>query len=117
MNREDSEYDDVAVIRQYFEAVTNCDTFDDTPLPSPELIWWRAQLAEKRRLARRSVVAIESVHAAAVIVSLVVAIFATFLWAPRLFASLPLPLPLTVASLALFLSSTGGVLLVWSRQR
>lgn len=117
MSREDSEFEDVAAIRQYFEEVSNCDKLHDSPLPSPELIWRRALLAEKRRLARRSVVAIESVRFAAVVVSAVFSVLVTFLWAPRLFGGLPLPLPFTIASLALFGCSTGGVLLVWSRQR
>jgi hypothetical protein len=117
MNRDAFEDGDMALIRQHFEELANCDELDDSPLPSPELIWWRSLLAEKRRLARRAVVAIDTVRIAAVVVSAVFIILAIFLWASRLFGALPLPLPLTIASLVLFGCSTGGVLLAWSRQR
>jgi hypothetical protein len=123
--REDSEadesrrfqYEDVSAVRRYFEELAVCDELNSSPLPSPELIWWRSLLAEKRRLARRSVVAIETVRMAAVVVSAVFVVLTMLLWAPRLFGDLPLPLPLTVTSLILFGCSTGGVLLAWARQR
>ncbi len=117
MNRAAFQHEDVAVVRQYLQKLAVCDELNAFPLPSPELIWWRSRLAEKRRLARRSVVAIEAVRVAAVIVSAVFVVLTMLLWAPRLFGGLPLPLPLTVASLILFGCSTGGVLLAWARQR
>jgi hypothetical protein len=81
------------------------------------LIWWRARLDEKRRLARRSVLAIETVRVAAVTVAALFVVLSIVLWAPRLFGDLPLPLPLTVAALVVFGCSTGGVLLAWDRRR
>ncbi|MCU1291482.1 MAG: hypothetical protein JWP08_332 [Bryobacterales bacterium] len=109
--------DDLAAVREYLEELSGCDELNAAPLPSPDFIWWRSQLAEKRRLARRSVLAIETVRIAALVVSAVFLILVTLLWAPRLFGDLPLPLPLTIASLFLFACSTGGVLLAWARQR
>jgi hypothetical protein len=117
MNRDAFQYQDVAAIRRYFEELANCNELLDSPLPSPELIWWRSLLAEKRERARRSVIAIEAVRHAALIVSAAFIVLATVLWSPRLFGTLPVPLPLTIASVVLFGCSTGGVLLVWSRQR
>jgi hypothetical protein len=117
VNRDAFQGDDIPAIRRYFEELASCGELNASPLPAPELIWWRSRLAEKRRLARQSVVAIDTVRAVAVVISSVFAIIVTLLWAPRLFGDLPLPLPLTVASLILFGCSTGGVLLAWSRQR
>jgi hypothetical protein len=117
MNRDAFECEDMALIRHYFEELSNCDGLTESPLPSADLIWWRSRLAERRRLARRAVVAIETVRIGAVVVSAVFVILATVLWASRLFGNLPLPLPLTIASLVLFGGSTGGVLLAWSRHR
>ena len=117
MNRDVFQYQDVAAVRRYFEELANCDELRNSPLPSPELIWWRSLLAEKRQLARQSVVAIETVRTAALIVSAAFIVLAMVFWSPLLFGALPLPLPLTVASFVVFGCSTGGVLLVWSRQR
>jgi hypothetical protein len=109
--------EDMTAIREYFEMAADCDELHDFPMPSADLIWWRSLLAEKRRLARRSVVAIENVRMAAVIISAAFAIFAMIFWAPRLFSDLPLPFPLIVGSLILFGCSTCGVLLAWARRR
>lgn len=117
MNRDSFEYDDIATVRQYLDELADCSELNSAPLPSPDLIWWRAQLAEKRNLARRSVLAIDAVRAAAVVVSAAFVFLMILSWAPRLFAELSLPLPLTLALLLLFACSTGGVLLAWARQR
>lgn len=117
MNRDEFECDDISVLRDCLQELAACEELNTVPLPSPDLIWWRAQLAEKRSLARRSVRSINAVRAAAIVVSTVFALLASFLWAPRVFADLPLPLPLTIASLLLFTASTGSVLLIWARQR
>jgi hypothetical protein len=117
MNRNDWQPEDVAALRRYLLDLAICDELNTSPLPSPELIWWRSRLAEKRRLARRSVVAIETVRIAGIVASVIFVIIAMVLWAPKLFRDLPLPLPLTLACLILFGCSTGGLLLAWSRQR
>src|SRR6185312_6128522 len=110
-------FEDDAAIGHFLEGWARCDELDATPLPSPELIWWRARLDEKRRLARRSMLAIETVRIAAVAVAALFIVLSIVLWAPRLFGDLPLPLPLTVAALVVFGFSTGGILFAWDRRR
>ena len=105
------------IVHQYLNELVLSEDLNFFPLPSPDAIWWRSQLREKRDLARRSVLAIDTVRMAALVVSAASAAFATFVWVPRMFAELPLPLPVTEASLVLFTCSTAGVLLVWARQR
>ncbi len=61
----------------------------ESPLPSPHLIWWKAQLTEQRRLAERSLTVIQffrkvAIAAAAIILSLCASLFA-----PRLPLALP----------------------------
>ena len=82
MSREAFEYGDWADVRQYFETLAVCDELNSTPLPSRELIWWRSRLAEKRRLAQRSTIAIETVRVAAVVVAAIFVVLTTLLWAP-----------------------------------
>jgi hypothetical protein len=113
----DAFQNDEAVVHKYLEELAICDELNACSLPSGELIWWRSVLARKRELARRSMLAIETVRIVSVVISVTFVVLATFVWAPRLFGNFPLPLPLTIASLVLFGSSTGGVLLAWSRLR
>lgn len=118
MNRELFEYeDDAFLLRDYLDEIRDCCELSSNPLPSPDLIWRRAELAKKRNLARRSVLAIDAVRTASLTVSSASVILLMLLWAPRLFATLPIPVPLTMASLILFAASTGSVLFVWARQR
>jgi hypothetical protein len=117
MNRDAFEDEDAAAIRQYFETLAAREAVDASPLPSAELIWWRARIAEKRRLTQRSVVAIDAVMACSIAVSVAFVAIITLLWGPRLFGDFPLPIPLTLASLVFVGCCTAGVLLAWSRQR
>ena len=117
MNPDQFQNEESAAIRRYFEKAAACEELSLSPLPSPELIWWRARLAEKRRLTQRSVIAIDAVAALSIAVAAVFVAIITLLWAPRLFADLPLPIPLTVASLLFAGGCTAAVLLAWSRQR
>lgn len=118
MNRDGFEYhDDISLLREYLDEVDACDELNGVPLPSADLIWWRAQLERKRKLANRSVQAINAVGAAAIAVFFVAFIIAAVVWAPGSLRDLPLPVPLSVVCLLLFACSTGGVLLVWARQR
>jgi hypothetical protein len=117
MSRDAFDDADKAAIYECLQEWADCGELDATPLPSPELIWWRARLAEKRRLAQRSVLAIEAVRTAAVFAAALFMILSIALWAPRLFGNLPLPLPLTVTALSIFGCSTGGILYAWDRRR
>jgi hypothetical protein len=121
MNRDAFDDEDAAGIRQCFQQLADRDRsnaeLSASPLPSPELIWWRARLAEKRRLTQRSLIAIETVAAFSIAVAAVFVAIVTLLWAPRLFAALPLPIPLTVTALLFAGCCIAAVLLAWSRQR
>jgi hypothetical protein len=117
MNRDAFQEEDGTTVRRYLEGLAICDELNAFPLPSPELIWWRSRLSEKRRMARQSVIAIETVRMVALVVAAAFVVLSMVLWAPRLFGDLPLPLPLTITSLIVFGCSTGGVLLAWARQR
>lgn len=118
MNRDGFEYEDeISFLREYLDEVAACPELSTVPLPSADLIWWRAQLEEKRRLTRRYVQAINAVTAAAIAVSIALIAVAALLWAPEGLRQFPLPVPLTVSCLLLFAGSTGGVLVAWARQR
>lgn len=117
MNRDAFREEDGTTVRRYLEGLTICDELNALPLPTPELIWWRSRLSENRRMARQSVIAIETVRMVALVVAAAFVVLSMVLWAPRLFSDLPMPLPLTMTSLIVFGCSTGGVLLAWARQR
>ena len=118
MIRNGFEYDDdISPICEYLDQLSASDELNRAPLPSAELIWWRAQLEQKRALAKRSVQAIAVVRAAAIVLSIAFVVAASFFWAPEAFRNLPIPVPLTMTCLALLACSTGGVLAVWARQR
>ncbi len=108
---------DAADIRLYLDEFTTCSELASVPLPSADLIWWRAQLANKRKLAQRSVRAIDAVCSAAIVAALALMLVLIAIWSPSISAALALPVPVAVAALVLFACSTGGVLLAWARQR
>jgi hypothetical protein len=55
---------------------------EPTALPSADAILWRAQIAERQRLAQRSVAVIEFWWKAAAAAALLIAIFALAVWGP-----------------------------------
>jgi hypothetical protein len=88
----------------------------DTLLPSPESLWWRGQIAQKRDLAERSVAAINVVQKiAGVLIIGLLGLFAA-LWAPQLLGGLSHVAPLSVAAV-LFLASSATVLYAWATER
>lgn len=117
MNGECLPDEEVSNILDYFQTISACEHLDSSPLPSPDLIWWRSQLIRRRQLARRATIAIDAIRiiAFAVLAAFIVCSFV--LWAPEVFRSLPVPLPVTMAAILLFGCSTGGVLMTWSRHR
>ena len=44
------------LISGFFDSVPS----DDRPLPSPQLIWWKAEIERKRRLAERSTAPVQA---------------------------------------------------------
>ena len=55
---------------------------DTNPVPAPGLIWWRAQLAERREQAERAVAAIELMRKLAGAVTLIVLAMVLWFWKP-----------------------------------
>jgi hypothetical protein len=97
------------LVWRYLETVASQEKCD-APLPSVDLIWWRAELAEKRKLAARSVMAIELVQKAAMVVVAAFLIVAAVLWGRDVVGKWALPWPVAIAALLLIAGSTGGML-------
>ena len=117
MNGDGLSNEDLAAISRYFEELASSETLESSPLPSADTIWWRALLEERRRKARRSIAAIETVWIGTINLSAAFAIFAIVFWAPGLLRELSFPVPLVLSAFVVLGCSTGGVLTVWSRQR
>ena len=81
---------------------------DAAPLPAPGLIWWRSQLAERRRQAERAVAAIALMQRLAIAVALVAAVPLLWLCKPSVW--------LIFLGLSMLLA-TGAVLYGWARGR
>ena len=77
-------------------------------LPAPGLIWWRSQLAERRRQAERAVAAIALMQRLAIAVALVAAVPLLWLCKPSVW--------LIFLGLSMLLA-TGAVLYGWARGR
>jgi hypothetical protein len=85
------------------------------PLPAPGLIWWRAQLAAKRKQAEESVVAINLANKTAAALTLALVCFAAILWGPQSWEHLPIPVLGAIIALLVLLFSAGTVLYAWAR--
>jgi predicted anti-sigma-YlaC factor YlaD len=88
----------------------------DVPLPSPESLWWRGQIAQKRDLAERSVAAISVVQRIAGVLIVGLLGVLAVLWAHQLFGGSPRMAHLSVAAI-LLLASSATVLYAWARER
>jgi hypothetical protein len=88
----------------------------DVPLPSPESLWWRGRIAQKRDLAERSVVAINVVQKITGLLMVGLLGLLVVLWAPQLFGGSPRIAHLSVAAV-LLLASSATVLYAWARER
>jgi hypothetical protein len=86
------------------------------PLPSPESIWWRGQIAQKRELAERSVAAISIVQKIAGLLIVGLLGVLTILWAPQLLDGLSRVAYLSAATV-LFLAGSALVLYAWATER
>ena len=106
---------EAALVFQYLGEVASAEK-DSVPLPSPDLIWWRAQLAEKRRLAAKSVAAIETVQKIATALLAALLLIAAVAWGPRFVGSLALSLPVAVAAVVLGVGLAAGVLYAWASE-
>lgn len=61
----------------------------DPPLPSPDLIWWKAQLAHQRRIAARSVTVINLFQKFALAAGVLAIFFCAFSVRPLLSSQVP----------------------------
>ena len=75
---------DVVLVAQFLRHATPLPA-ENVPLPGASLIWWRAQLAEKRSLANRSVAPIRLTRKLALVALLLVALFYALQAGPELF--------------------------------
>jgi hypothetical protein len=102
-----SQCSDLRLVSEYLASARLVD--DAAPLPAAGLIWWRAQLAERKERAARAMVAIEIMQKLAIAVALVIVMVIGSLWKPVDWSTL-----LMGAGLLL---STSAVLYGWVRGR
>jgi len=88
----------------------------DWPLPSPESVWWRARIVQKRELAERSVAVIGFVQKIAGVLTVGLIGLLAVLWAPQLLNDLSRVAYLSVVAV-LFLIASGLVLYAWATER
>ena len=88
---------------------------DLPPLPAPGLIWWRAQLAAKRKQAEESIAAIKLANKTAVALTLALISLAAILWGPQSWAHLPVSVLGAGFALLVLVFSAGTVLYAWAR--
>jgi hypothetical protein len=88
---------------------------EETAASAAGLIWWRAQLYEKRALAARSVTPIRTAQTVAIVLALVVAaIFAAMMGPEWIGKASPLVLAVVACGGGL-IASTAGLLAFWAR--
>lgn len=86
-------------------------------LPSAGLIWWRAQLLERKAIAERSVAAIDVVQNIATILATIVLGALSLWWGIDSFNATPTMWGLIASAFVLLLLSSGAVLYAWARER
>lgn len=85
-------------------------------LPAPGLIWWRAQLAERRKLASRSVASIKIVQNVAIALASILAITLLAAYAQTIsLAQVPALLLEGIAAFLLVSLPVAGLLYFWAR--
>lgn len=104
---------DTAIVWGYLHDVEQ-DAADADQLPAPGLIWWRAQLAERRKLASRSVASIQIVQNAAIALAAILAVTLLALYA-QTFTQIPALLLEGIAACFLFSLPVAGLLYFWAR--
>jgi len=88
---------------------------DAAPLIAPDLIWWRAQLAAKRKQAEESVATIKLANKTAAALTLALVCLAAILWGPQSWEHLPVSVLGAGIALLVLLFSAGTVLYAWAR--
>ena len=99
---------DVALVTQFLCRAASPPS-ESAALPSPSFIWWRAQLAEKRALADRSIAPIRLTRNLALIAVFLVAVFYFLRTGPELYDKASPLLTTAVLSALLLLLLTAAV--------
>jgi hypothetical protein len=88
---------------------------DQPAVPSPGLIWWRAQLETKRQLAARSVSSIATFEKIAITIAILLGVILIIIFAPRMaLATQTWPL-VAGGAFAMLLVPAIAILYLWSR--
>jgi hypothetical protein len=106
---------DTAAVWNYLHSAAR-DSADADPLPAAGLIWWRAQLAERRQLASRSVASIQIVQNVAIALAAILAITLLAVYAQTL-TQIPTLLLAGIAAFLLFSIPVAGLLYFWARSK
>ena len=104
---------DIAAVWSYLHDIGQ-DAADTDQLPAAGLIWWRAQLAERRKLASRSVASIRIVQNAAIALGVALAVTLLALYS-QTFVQIPAMLVEGIAVFLLFSVPVAGFLYFWAR--
>ena len=104
---------DTAAVWSYLHDIGQ-DAADTDQLPAAGLIWWRAQLAERRKLASRSVASIRIVQNAAIALGVALAVTLLVFYS-QTFVQIPSMLVEGMAVLILFFVPVAGFLYFWAR--
>jgi len=104
---------DTAAVWNYLHSFVQ-DAAETERLPAAGLIWWRAQLAERRKLASRSVASIQIVQNAAIALAAILAIALLAAYS-QTFTSIPALLLEGIAAFLFFSVPVAGLLYFWAR--
>ena len=107
---------DVALVTEFLCRAASPPS-ESAALPSASLIWWRAQLAEKRALADRSIAPIRLARTLALIALLLVAVFYSLQTGPEWYDKASPLLTTAVLSALLLLLLTAAVSYFGLRRR
>lgn len=104
---------EASTVLMYMNAI-NSENLASTPLPSADSIFWRAQIAERRRLAERSTASIRNLQRIAATVVLVFTAGFLAVWSPAVAKILQLSAFFVFGLIALLVLSTVGIAYLWN---
>jgi hypothetical protein len=104
---------DTAAVWSYLHNVEE-DAAGTDQLPAAGLIWWRAQLAERRKLASRSVASIQIVQKASIALAAILSITLLVAYA-QTFTQIPVLLLGGIVAFLFFSFPVAGLLYFWAR--
>ncbi|MBV9267860.1 MAG: hypothetical protein JO061_16955 [Acidobacteriaceae bacterium] len=107
---------DALLIQRFMQAAA-AEGDDEVPAPTAGAIWWRAEIARKRRIAERSVAAIRAVQKIALAVAVLIVLLAATFWGRAIAHDFALPASWLLASLAVVVVSVIGLVFAWAIDR